>query len=76
MSNGRSAKEGGGEGRRYGFVQLDVFTARPLEGNALAVFTDARGLSDTEMQAVARETHLSETTLSFRGRRRWSGSRG
>jgi trans-2,3-dihydro-3-hydroxyanthranilate isomerase len=46
-------------------VQLDVFTERRLEGNALAVFTDARGLSDAEMQAVARETRLSETTFVF-----------
>jgi len=49
--------------RRFPYVQVDVFTARPLEGNALAVFTDARGLSDEEMQAVARETNLSETTF-------------
>ena len=65
MANGRSAKNDGGEARRYSYVQLDVFTERPLEGNALAVFTDARGLSDAEMQAVARETHLSETTFVF-----------
>ena len=49
--------------RRYPFVQLDVFTSRPLEGNALAVFTDARGLSDQEMQQIAKETNLSETTF-------------
>jgi trans-2,3-dihydro-3-hydroxyanthranilate isomerase len=49
--------------RRIPFVQLDVFTSRPLEGNALAVFTDARGLSTVEMQSIARETHLSETTF-------------
>ncbi len=49
--------------RRYPYVQVDVFTSRPLEGNALAVFTDARGLSDAEMQAIARETNLSETTF-------------
>ena len=49
--------------RSYEFVQLDVFTQRPLEGNPLAVFPDARGLSDTEMQAVAREMNLSETTF-------------
>jgi trans-2,3-dihydro-3-hydroxyanthranilate isomerase len=49
--------------RRFRFVQVDVFTARPLEGNALAVFTDARGLSDGELQAIARETNLSETTF-------------
>jgi trans-2,3-dihydro-3-hydroxyanthranilate isomerase len=65
MPNGRRGKPGGRESRRYSYVQLDVFTARPLEGNALAVFTDARGLSDTEMQAVARETRLSETTFVF-----------
>jgi trans-2,3-dihydro-3-hydroxyanthranilate isomerase len=49
--------------RRLPFVQVDVFTSRPLEGNALAVFTDARALSASEMQAIARETHLSETTF-------------
>ena len=49
--------------RRLPFVQVDVFTSRPLEGNALAVFTDARGLSGDEMQAIARETNLSETTF-------------
>lgn len=49
--------------RRLPFVQVDVFTTRPLEGNALAVFTDARGLSGEEMQAIARETNLSETTF-------------
>ncbi len=51
--------------RRFPFVQVDVFTSRPLQGNALAVFTDARGLSDAEMQALARETNLSETTFIF-----------
>ena len=51
--------------RRFQHVQIDVFTSRPLEGNALAVFTDARGLSDAEMQALARETNLSETTFVF-----------
>ena len=48
--------------RKFSFVQLDVFTSRPLEGNQLAVFSDARGLSDDEMQKLARETNLSETT--------------
>jgi trans-2,3-dihydro-3-hydroxyanthranilate isomerase len=37
----------------------------PLEGNQLAVFTDARGLSDAEMQSIAREMNLSETTFIF-----------
>ncbi len=49
--------------RKFAFVQLDVFTSRPLEGNQLAVFTDARGLSDDEMQKLARETNLCETTF-------------
>ena len=49
--------------RRLAYVQVDVFASRPLEGNALAVFTDARGLSPDEMQAIARETNLSETTF-------------
>src|SRR6478672_1536615 len=50
-------------GRTYEFVQLDVFTQTPLTGNPLAVFTDAHGLDDKEMQAVAREMNLSETTF-------------
>src|SRR5437763_13927482 len=49
--------------RTYEFVQLDVFTQTPLTGNPLAIFTDARGLSDAEMQALAREMNLSETTF-------------
>jgi trans-2,3-dihydro-3-hydroxyanthranilate isomerase len=51
--------------RTLPFVQLDVFTSRPLEGNALAVFLDGGGLSDEEMQAIAREMNLSETTFIF-----------
>src|SRR6267154_2622951 len=49
--------------RTYEFVQLDVFTQTPLSGNPLAIFPDARGLSDAEMQALAREMNLSETTF-------------
>ena len=44
-------------------VQWDVFSSRPLEGNSLAVFLDGRGLTDTEMQALAKEMNLSETTF-------------
>ena len=50
-------------GRAYRFVQVDVFTERPLAGNALAVVLDAEGIADDEMQAVAREMNLSETTF-------------
>jgi trans-2,3-dihydro-3-hydroxyanthranilate isomerase len=49
--------------RRFQFVQFDVFSSRPFEGNPLAVFTDARGLSDDLMQALAREMNLAETTF-------------
>src|ERR1700724_4656047 len=49
--------------RRFSFVQFDVFSSRPFEGNALAVFLDGRGLSDQQMQALAREMNLSETTF-------------
>ena len=49
--------------RRFRFVQMDVFTSRRLQGNPLSVFTDARGLSDAEMQGLARETNLQETTF-------------
>src|SRR5881397_4166993 len=47
----------------YEFIQVDVFTQTPLAGNPLAVFPDARGLNDGEMQALAREMNLSETTF-------------
>jgi trans-2,3-dihydro-3-hydroxyanthranilate isomerase len=51
--------------RRYPFVQIDVFTTHRLHGNPLIVFPDARGLTDTEMQDLARETNLQETTFVF-----------
>lgn len=47
----------------YAFVTLDVFTDRRFGGNPLAVFPDARGLSDADMQALAAEFNLSETTF-------------
>src|SRR5919197_3839327 len=49
--------------RRLPVVTVDVFTSRPLQGNQLAVFTDARGLDDRKMQAIAKEMNLSETTF-------------
>ena len=51
--------------RTYEFVQLDVFTQTPLSGNPLAIFPDAGELTDAEMQALAREMNLSETTFIF-----------
>jgi trans-2,3-dihydro-3-hydroxyanthranilate isomerase len=49
--------------RRYPFLQLDVFTSRLFGGNQLAVFPAAAGLSDTEMQAIAKEMNFSESTF-------------
>ena len=45
------------------YALVDVFAERALEGNMLAIFTDARGLTTEEMQALARETNLAETTF-------------
>jgi trans-2,3-dihydro-3-hydroxyanthranilate isomerase len=49
--------------RSFRYVVADVFTDRPLEGNPVAVFTDGRGLSDQEMQQLARELNLSESVF-------------
>lgn len=49
--------------RSYRFETVDVFTDRRFGGNPLAVFPDAHGLTDAEMQAVASEFNLSETTF-------------
>jgi trans-2,3-dihydro-3-hydroxyanthranilate isomerase len=45
------------------YVLADVFTRTPLEGNALAVFTDGRDLTPERMQRIAREMNLSETVF-------------
>ncbi|HTW59454.1 MAG TPA: PhzF family phenazine biosynthesis protein [Terriglobales bacterium] len=62
--------------RRLAMAQWDVFSSNPLEGNSLAVFFDARGLSDAEMQAVAREMNLSETTFVLPRKREIENERG
>jgi len=51
--------------RKLTMTQWDVFSSKGLEGNSLAVLSDARGLSDAEMQAIAKEMNLSETTFIF-----------
>jgi len=48
---------------RYRFVTVDVFTDRRFGGNPLAVFPDARGLDAAQMQSLAAEFNLSETTF-------------
>src|SRR5579863_5083806 len=49
--------------RQVKFTLVDVFTSRPFGGNQLAVFTDAAGLSDVEMQELAHEMNFSESTF-------------
>lgn len=55
--------------REYRFRQVDVFTDRVFGGNPLAVVLDAEGIGDEEMQAIAREMNLSETTFVLPARR-------
>src|SRR3954469_22745214 len=45
------------------YVLADVFTDTPLEGNQLAVFTDARAVDAERMQLIAKEMNLSETVF-------------
>ncbi len=51
--------------RSFHFKHVDVFTSKALQGNPLAVFPDATGLTPEEMQRIAREFNLSETTFVF-----------
>jgi trans-2,3-dihydro-3-hydroxyanthranilate isomerase len=48
---------------RFRYVVADVFTDRPLEGNQLAVFTDAREIPEELLQPLAREINFSETVF-------------
>ncbi|MBI3715081.1 MAG: PhzF family phenazine biosynthesis protein [Betaproteobacteria bacterium] len=49
--------------REFRFRLVNVFAESPLGGNPLCVFEDGRGLSDAEMQALALQMNLSETTF-------------
>jgi trans-2,3-dihydro-3-hydroxyanthranilate isomerase len=49
--------------RSYQFFQLDVFTDHAFGGNPLAVFPEAEGITDEQMQQIAREMNLSETVF-------------
>ncbi|MFO0707775.1 MAG: PhzF family phenazine biosynthesis protein [Nitrospira sp.] len=51
--------------RSLKFYQADVFTSQPFGGNPVAVFPEADGLSDDELQQIAREMNLSETVFVF-----------
>ena len=50
---------------RFRYVVVDVFTDTPLAGNQLAVFTDARGIPEEELQRLAKEMNFSETTFVY-----------
>lgn len=50
----------------FAFQQVDVFAERPLEGNPLAVVSNADDLTTEQMAAFARWTNLSETTFLLR----------
>jgi trans-2,3-dihydro-3-hydroxyanthranilate isomerase len=48
---------------QYRLIHVDVFTRTRFGGNQLAVLPEAEGLSDEQMQAIAREMNFSETTF-------------
>ncbi len=62
--------------RKLSLVQVDVFTDRALTGNSLAVILDGRGLTTEQMQAIALEMNLSETTFILPGDPAADKSRG
>ena len=51
--------------RRFRYVVADVFTDTPLQGNQVAVFTDARDIPEHRLQELAREINFSETTFVY-----------
>lgn len=51
---------------RFRYVIADVFTDTPLQGNGVAVFTDARELPEDKLQPIAREMNLSETVFVYK----------
>ena len=51
--------------RAFRYLHLDVFTDRAFEGNQLAVFPEPQGLSDAQMQCIAKEMNFSESTFIF-----------
>ncbi len=53
------------ERRSLKFYQADVFTSEPFGGNPVAIFPEAQGLNDDQLQQIAREMNLSETVFVF-----------
>jgi trans-2,3-dihydro-3-hydroxyanthranilate isomerase len=62
--------------REFTYYLCDVFTSTPFHGNQLAVFESAAGLTSAEMQALAKETNLSETTFIVRRSPEMEAKRG
>lgn len=60
-------------GRPIAFRVVDVFAEAKYAGNQLAVIKDGDGLTDTEMQKIARETNFSETSFITSSRKRLGG---
>jgi len=58
---------------KHSFCIVDVFAEEKYAGNQLAIFTDARDISDTEMQQIAREINYSETTFILAQEKRNAG---
>lgn len=55
------------------FFLVDVFAEHKYQGNQLAVFTNAGGLSDAEMQNIAHETNFAETSFILSGKKENGG---
>jgi trans-2,3-dihydro-3-hydroxyanthranilate isomerase len=51
---------------RFRYVIADVFTDTPLEGNQVAVFTDAREIPEDKLQPIAKEMNFSETVFVYK----------
>ena len=51
---------------RFRYVVADVFTDTPLQGNQVAVFTDAREIPEDKLQPIAREMNYSETVFVYK----------
>jgi trans-2,3-dihydro-3-hydroxyanthranilate isomerase len=49
----------------FRYVIADVFTDRPLQGNQLAVFTNAQEIPEESLQPLAREMNFSETVFVY-----------
>jgi trans-2,3-dihydro-3-hydroxyanthranilate isomerase len=65
VSAGGNESDGPRAGASHRYVVIDVFTEVPLQGNQLAVFTDATALQIATMQPLARELNVSETVFVF-----------